>query len=79
MKKQYFYRLQKIVPEENQYRFYTLRVTPSLFNEWTLLREWGRIGSGGTLKTDVFITEEEARQKMDTLIKEKLKKGYVVI
>ncbi len=74
----YFYSLQKIRPEENQYRFYTLRVTPSLFDEWTLIREWGRIGSSGTLRSDIFLTKEEALQKMKTVLKDKTKKGYLI-
>lgn len=74
----YAYQLKKINPEKNQYRFYTVRVTPSLFNEWILIREWGRIGSGGTLRNNIFSTEEEALQKMKSVLKDKIKKGYEI-
>ena len=74
----YSYSLQKIRPEENQYRFYTVRVTPSLFDDWTMIREWGRIGSGGTLRSDIFSTEEDALQKMKLVLKDKTKKGYLI-
>ena len=34
----------KIAPEQNQYRYYAMTVTPTLFGDWSLVREWGRIG-----------------------------------
>ena len=36
-------------PERNMSRFYALGVIPTLFGEWTLMMEWGRIGSPGTV------------------------------
>ena len=32
-------------PARNMARFYTMALQPTLFGEWALLREWGRIGS----------------------------------
>ena len=37
--------LRRIDPDRNMARFYTMSVQPTLFGEWALLREWGRIGS----------------------------------
>jgi len=31
-------------------RFYTMHSAPTLFGGWDLVREWGRIGSPGTLR-----------------------------
>jgi predicted DNA-binding WGR domain protein len=31
-------------------RFYVVDITPTLFGEWAVLREWGRRGSPGTLR-----------------------------
>jgi len=45
-------RLTKVVLEDNQRRFYLMRTTPTLFGEWSLLREWGRIGSPGRLRLE---------------------------
>jgi len=39
--------LEKHEPARNQYRFYALQVVPMLFEGWSLVREWGRIGSPG--------------------------------
>lgn len=68
--------LTKRNPEENQFRFYKLSISPALFGEWSLVREWGRIGSAGTVKIDFFDTEKEAVQKQAQLFKQKQKKGY---
>ncbi|MEM1364057.1 MAG: WGR domain-containing protein, partial [Pseudomonadota bacterium] len=34
----------------NKRRFYALSVQRTLFGEWALVREWGRIGVGGRLR-----------------------------
>ena len=36
-------RLEKRVPEKNQHRFYRLLLAPTLFGEWSLIREWGKL------------------------------------
>ena len=68
--------LTKTNPKENQFRFYKLYISPTLFGEWSLVREWGRIGSAGTVKIDFFDTEKEAVQKQAQLFEQKQKKGY---
>ncbi len=40
-------RLEKINPGRRQKRFYLLQVTQTLFGEWCVIREWGRIGNAG--------------------------------
>jgi predicted DNA-binding WGR domain protein len=32
-------------PAKNMHRFYALHLAPRLFGEWSLITEWGRIGS----------------------------------
>ena len=32
-------------PDRNMHRFYALDVTPTLFGNWAMIVEWGRIGS----------------------------------
>ncbi|QKS11345.1 WGR domain-containing protein (plasmid) [Pseudosulfitobacter pseudonitzschiae] len=41
-------------------RFYRMAVMPNLFGEWTLYREWGRIGQGGQVRMDWFEDENQA-------------------
>jgi predicted DNA-binding WGR domain protein len=38
--------LEKRQPAQKMARFYRMAVMPNLFGEWTLYREWGRIGQG---------------------------------
>lgn len=65
-----------IDPEFNKYRFYHLHVQAGLFGEWALVREWGRIGSAGTVRSNWFQTEAEAIEAGFALQSSKLKKGY---
>ncbi len=71
--------LTKHRPEANQFRFYKLSISPTLFGGWSLVREWGRIGAAGTVKIDFFDTEQEAIQKQTQLYRQKQKKGYTAI
>jgi len=64
--------------EQNMHRFYQLFVVPGLFEDWSLVKEWGRIGSPGTVRKEWFTTEHEAMQASRTLCDKKLKKGYQV-
>ena len=41
-------------------RFYAMCLQPTLFGDWALLREWGRIGSTGRMVSGCFATELEA-------------------
>ena len=69
-------RLEKRVPEKNQHRFYRLLLAPTLFGEWSLIREWGRIGHPGTVRVDCYATEVEAIADLDRKAREKQRRGY---
>ena len=66
-------------PEKNMHRFYNTTVILGLFGEWALVREWGRIGSAGTVRKSWFATEAEALAAEQQLCEAKRKKGYVVV
>ena len=68
--------LQKNDPAKNQHRFYALAVMPTLFGEWSLVRQWGRVGANGTQRSDWFDTQEEAIQAFQAMKKQKEKRGY---
>ena len=69
-------RLERHDPTRHMARFYAVQVVPTLFGSWALLREWGRIGSPGTLRTDWFATEEEAETARARLVLTKIRRGY---
>lgn len=68
--------LERRDPAANRARFYAVGVTPTLFRGWALVREWGRIGSAGTVREDWFGTEEEAQATLARLAQQKERRGY---
>ena len=64
---------------KNMHRFYQLSVAQGLLGEWSLIREWGRVGSPGTVRKDWFETEEEAITARQTLYDAKQKKAYQAV
>jgi predicted DNA-binding WGR domain protein len=57
-------------------RFYLVRLVPTLFGDWTLLCEWGRNGSPGTVRLTSFERFAEAQQAEARAIKRRLSHGY---
>ena len=66
-------------PARNMARFYAMTLQPTLFGEWVLLREWGRIGSAGRLVAGHFDSELEATLAMAEHLNAKLSKGYEAV
>ena len=70
--------LQKIVPAKNQYRFYSVSVGQTLFGEWAVVKEWGRIGSkGGQRHTEWHASPERAFDALQVIKQKKERRGYV--
>ena len=63
-------------PRQNMHRFYALQLTTTLFGEWALLAEWGRIGSAGRLQERVFPSRELAQAALGRRQSAKLRRGY---
>jgi predicted DNA-binding WGR domain protein len=61
---------------KNIRRFWLVRVTRTIFGEWTLIREWGRTGSPGTVQARTFESEEEACRAEQHGIKKRQRHGY---
>ena len=51
--------LEKVEPKQRMLRFYSLHVAPTLFGEWALVREWGRIGRPARYRLDWFDSASE--------------------
>ncbi|WP_198647112.1 WGR domain-containing protein [Pannonibacter carbonis] len=57
-------------------RFYRLDVQPDLFGQWSLVREWGRIGSGGQVRVTPYPSESRALAAQEALAIQKERRGY---
>jgi len=66
----------RIDPEQNMSRYYRLCLQPDLFGGCTLIREWGRIGSGGRIRYDGFASEGEAVSALVSMSQTKVRRGY---
>ena len=68
--------LTRTEPAANLARFYQMQIVRGRFGDWGLVREWGRIGSPGQVRTDWFGSEAEAMDARFTLHMRKAKRGY---
>ena len=72
-----YLRLERRDRERRMARFYAMHLAPTLFGGWDLVREWGRIGSPGTLRITPFETLEESERALRHIEKQKRKRGYL--
>jgi len=68
--------LHRVDPDRNMRRFYRLALQPDLFGGCTLVREWGRIGSGGRVRLDTYESEGQAVDALAVLAKVRTRRGY---
>ena len=69
-------RLRWIDPARNMRRFATLSIQPTLFGDWVLVREWGRIGLGGQVRQDFFPSAGKALDALREIAQSKRRRGY---
>jgi predicted DNA-binding WGR domain protein len=69
--------LYRINPAKRMHRYCRLDVQPSLFGEWCLMREWGRIGRSGQARSARFPTPHEAEEALNQQRRIKERRGYV--
>jgi predicted DNA-binding WGR domain protein len=67
--------LTRIDSRRNMARFYKLNVQPTLFGEWSLVKEWGRIGRAGTVRAEIYPTRGTADLAMVGDYARKARKG----
>ena len=77
-KQPYHLYVERVDPDRNMARFYTLAIEPTLFGTPRLLRRWGRIGTFGQTKVHDFEREEEAVALFLALLRERRAHGYRV-
>jgi len=68
--------LRRIDPARNMARFYLVSVGRSLFGDFSVVREWGRIGTIGRVRVDLFDNEHRALGAFEVIKRSKRKRGY---
>jgi predicted DNA-binding WGR domain protein len=68
--------LYRIDPEQGIRRFYSLMIERDLFGTIRLVRNWGRIGTGGQEMVEVYATDIEAGQALEAVARSKRRRGY---
>jgi predicted DNA-binding WGR domain protein len=63
-------------PSRNMHRFYALQLTATLFGEWAVIAEWGRIGSAGQVQERLFAAPELAEAAFAQRQRAKMRRGY---
>lgn len=69
-------RLQRIRPQKNERRFYAVTVTTDLFGQVVLVRNWGRVSTGGRLRWDLYTDLSAAETSLRDLARRKRQRGY---
>jgi predicted DNA-binding WGR domain protein len=69
-------RLHKRDPKRNHHRYYLLSIQPNLFERWSLIREWGRIGRSGRVEIDLCDSLQEAAHAFHGKLSRKQRLGY---
>jgi predicted DNA-binding WGR domain protein len=69
--------LERVDPARNMARYYVLSVEPTLFDDAALVREWGRLGSLGRRRVDLYGKASDARLALGVWLKRKIRRGYV--
>jgi len=70
------HRLERRDPRLNISRFYALAIEPTLFGDAGLVREWGRLGSRGRRRVDLFADADGAAEALDAWLARKRRRGY---
>ena len=68
--------LYRIDDSKRMHRYYRMDVQPDLFGQWSLMREWGRIGSSGQMRSLPFPNPAEAEAALDKQRRAKERRGY---
>ena len=68
--------LERREPAANVARFYVLTIEETLFGDTALVREWGRLGTSGRRRLDLFEERAQASEALENWLGRKLRRGY---
>ncbi len=70
--------LERLDPVRNMYGYYVVSLEPSLFGDTALVRQWGRIGSAGRQRLELYADPAEAAEELEAWLRRKIQRGYSV-
>ncbi len=68
--------LERIDQARNMARYYRLSVVETLFGEWVMVREWGRIGSRGQSREHCCASPDHAEALLEVHQTQRVRRGY---
>lgn len=57
-------------------RYYRLSVVETLFGEWVMVREWGRVGSRGQSREHCCGSPDQAAALLEAHRSQRVRRGY---
>ncbi|MCF1495018.1 WGR domain-containing protein [Agrobacterium vitis] len=68
--------LHRIETAQNMRRYYRIAIQPTLFGGASVIRNWGRIGSGGQTMMQTLDHADDANTALSRLERTKRRRGY---
>jgi predicted DNA-binding WGR domain protein len=68
--------LDRVDRARNMARYYVLAIEPALFDQVSLVREWGRIGKRGGRRVELHPSHFAARTSLEAWLLRKARRGY---
>ncbi|OSM00315.1 WGR domain-containing protein [Magnetofaba australis] len=71
--------LQRVNPQNGAVWYYSIQVQRDLLGRWHVIKEWGRLGSPGTMRQSPHDSMDAALNALSALRDELVNKGYKVV
>jgi predicted DNA-binding WGR domain protein len=62
--------------KRNMARYYHLSLEPSLFGDYSVLQNWGRLGTHGQVRVALYVDRRSAMEHFLDITKKKKARGY---
>jgi predicted DNA-binding WGR domain protein len=69
--------LERVDAARNMARFYVLSIEPTLFGDSAVVREWGRLGTAGRRRIDLYESAGHPHMALDAWLARKTRRGYI--
>lgn len=70
--------LERVDRARNMARYYVLSIEPTLFEDFAVVRRWGRIGCAGRTRIDLHPSPPVAEIELEKWLSRKRRRGYML-